>query len=140
MRILLSCAIVLGLALVAPASPQKQADKGKKKDKDKAAVIDGDLLVGKWEPPPIKGIPIKEVKEAKGPVQEFTKDGKWYLRGSGGKGPGFEGTYMLDGNKLTVTISVDGVTEEHKYTVKKLTKTEMIWYEGKMMTSLRRTK
>ncbi|HMF14699.1 MAG TPA: lipocalin family protein [Gemmataceae bacterium] len=123
MRILLGCAIVLGLALVTPATAQKKGDKGK------AAAIDGDLLVGKWESPPLKGI-----KAPKGPVIEFTKDGKCTM--------GSPGTYKLDGDKLTVTITGGslGPDEVHKYTIKKLTKTEMIWYEGKMMTSLRRTK
>jgi uncharacterized protein (TIGR03066 family) len=108
---------------------QEKAGKGKAgAGKDKAAAIDGDLLVGKWESPPVKGI-----KAPKGPVIEFTKDGNCQM--------GSPGVYKLDGDKLTVAIKgPGGAVEEHQYTIKKLTKTEMIWYEGKMMTSLRRTK
>jgi uncharacterized protein (TIGR03066 family) len=131
MRILLSCAIVLGLAVATSAGPQKKGDKGK------AAAIDADLLVGKWETLPLKG-----VKGAKGLVREFTQEGKCYLGSTGKKDPRLEGTYKLDGDKLTVTISGGGggPDEEHKYTVKKLTKTELVLVEGKLTETWKRAK
>jgi uncharacterized protein (TIGR03066 family) len=130
MRVLLSCAILLGLAAMAPATPQKKGDK------NKAATIDPDKLVGKWETPPIPG-----VKGAKGPVREFTKDGKAYLGSPGKKEVRFEGTYKLDGDKLTITFTVRGFPDElHKYTVKKLTNTDLVLEEGKLTESWKRGK
>src|SRR5215471_12336845 len=110
MRTLLSCAIILGLALAAPATAQK------KTDKEKAAAIDPDKLIGKWTAPPLKG-----VKAAKPPVREFTKDGKSYIVGPDAKGPGgLGGPYKVDGNKLTITIlGPDGkAVDKQEWTIK----------------------
>ena len=140
MRMLFSCAIVLGLALLATASPQQKGNKdrpAKKGDKDKATAIDGDLLVGRWETPPVKGL-----KGVKGPAREFTKDGKCYLGGPDGKGPRLEGTYELDGSNLTLKwTGAPGVPGEvQKFKVKKLTKTDMILVAGKLTENWKRAK
>jgi uncharacterized protein (TIGR03066 family) len=136
MRLLLIRAIVLGMALTltAPATAQK------KTDKDKAASIDGDKLVGKWEAPPVPG-----VKGAKLPSWEFTKDGTCSLGGPGlkkGERLALNGTYKLDGNKLTVVMSGGGggPDEKHEYTIKKLTNTELVWVEAKVTTTWKRGK
>ncbi len=131
MRMLLCCVIIFGLALVAPARAQQ------KKDKDKAADIDKDLLVGKWETPSVKGL-----KGVKGPAREFTQDGKCYLGTPDGKGPRLEGTYELDGNKLTLKwTGAPGVPGDvQKFTIKKLTKTDLILVAGKLTETWKRMK
>lgn len=140
MRMLFSCAIVFGLALLATASPQQKGNQdrpAKKGDKDKAAVIDGDLLVGNWETPPAKGL-----KGVKAPGREFTKDGKCYLGSAGGKGSRLEGTYELDGNNLTLKwAGAPGVpVEVQKFKIKKLTKTELVLVVGRLTESWKRAK
>ncbi len=88
--------------------------------------IDGAKLVGKWEP--------KEPKKGEEFVMEFAKDGKLSVTGAlDGKVQTFEGTYKLDGIKLTFELKVkgaDGKVEDIKetVTVTKLTDDEM---EGK---------
>ncbi|HEY7315459.1 MAG TPA: hypothetical protein VH643_39380 [Gemmataceae bacterium] len=131
MRMLLSCAIVVGLVLVATAAPQKKGDKGK------AAAIDKDLLVGKWQTPAVKA-----VKGAKPPAREFTKDGKCYLGSPDGKGPRLEGTYELENDNLTIKwAGAPGVPGEvQKYKVTKLTKTELIMAVGKRTETWKRGK
>ena len=135
MRMVLGCAIILGLAVVAPATAQKSGQK--KGDKDKAAEIDPDKLIGKWSPPPIKGI-----KGAKLPVREFTKEGKSYILGPDAKGPGLGGPYKLDGNKLTITYTdAEGkVVDKQEWTIKKLTDTDLVLVAGKLMESHKRVK
>jgi len=102
-----------GLAvLLVVASAVAQDDKGAKKDKD---ADDAKKLVGKWEP-----------KEA-GPagasaVVEFTKDGKLIVALTfAGKTDRVEGTYKLDGSKL----SVDFKDRKDTSTVTKLTDEEL---------------
>ncbi len=131
MRMLLCCAIGFGLTLVGTATAQQ------KKDKDKAAAIDKDLLVGKWETPSVRGL-----KGVKGPSREFTQDGKCYLGSPNGKGPRLEGTYEVDGNNLTLKwAGAPGVPgETQKWKIKRLTKTDLILVMGRVTESWKRTK
>jgi uncharacterized protein (TIGR03066 family) len=61
---------------------------------------------------------------------EFTKDGKLTLSGPGpgGKELKIEGTYKLDGDKLSMKMTFMGETHEETVTVTKLTDDEL---EGK---------
>jgi uncharacterized protein (TIGR03066 family) len=86
-----------------------------------AADIDGKKLVGKWEPKtPKKGEDLK---------MEFTKDGKLLLTGNqGGKEEKIEGTYKLDGDKLSFKLKIGDVSIDETVTITKLTDDEL---EGK---------
>ena len=77
--------------------------------------IDAKLLVGKWVP---------KYKEKKDFVVEFTKDGKVNLNG----GPAFkaEGTYKLDGNKLSLKMKIGDEEKSQTRTITKLTTTELV--------------
>ena len=132
MRMLLGCAIVLVLALVASAAPQKKTDKGN------AVAIEGDKLIGKWTAPPIKGL-----KGGKPPVREFLKDGTCNLATTAGtKTLKLEGSYKLDGDKLTMTFGgASGVpADKQTWTIKKLTDTELVLAAGKLTERLKRVK
>jgi len=87
-------------------------------------------------------MPIKGIKGARGPVREFTNDGKCYLGTPGGKGPRLEGTYNLDGQNLTITwAGASGVpAEEHKYKIRKLTDKDLVLVESNLTETLKRTK
>lgn len=76
--------------------------------------IDAKKLVGKWESKP----DVKEKFQI-----EFTKDGKFTV--SGEKDKSIEGTYKVDGNKVTVTIKAEGKEVTMKRTISKLTDTEV---------------
>ncbi len=106
MRTLLGFGIVLALACGATAADEK---------------IDGKKLVGKWEP--------KEAKKGEAMVMEFTKDGKITVVGDmGGKEVKIEGTYKLDGDKLSFVLKFMDIEIKETVTITKLTDTEM---EGK---------
>ena len=111
MRTLIGIGMVLALACGATAADDK---------------IDGTKLLGKWEP--------KDPKKGEEFVMDFAKDGKLAVTGTlDGKMQTFEGTYKLDGAKLSFELKVkgaDGKVEEIKETVTltKLTDDEM---EGK---------
>lgn len=89
--------------------------------------IDGKLLVGKWTP---------QDKE-KGIVIEFTKDGK--LSVTAGKGFKLEGSYKLDGNKLSMKVKFGDDEKTKVRTVHSLTKEKMVSSDegGKKDTLLR---
>jgi uncharacterized protein (TIGR03066 family) len=87
---------------------------------DKKADIDKDKLLGTWE----------VVKSDEGPpvgtVVEFTKDGKMKVtHKSDGKEETLEGTYKIDGDKLSVVLKMGDKEDKHSVTIKKLTATEM---------------
>src|SRR3954463_1072337 len=105
MRAILSCS--LGLLLCCGSSA----------DEKKGEQIDPQKLVGKWSP-----------KEAAVFTVEFTKDGKATLvtTTADGKGATGEGTYKVDGNKLTVTVKMDDKERTITRTISKLTDTEMV--------------
>src|SRR5829696_10244014 len=74
------------------------------------------MLVGKWE--------VTKADEGgppKGAVIEFAKDGQ--VKYTGKKGDAVEmheGTYKVDGNKVTVTVKADGKEESHTVTITKI--------------------
>ena len=77
------------------------------------------LIVGKWE------VTAAEEGVPKGAIIEFTKDGK--LKMTGKKDDmeiSREGTYKLDGSKLTVTTEGEGA-KTTTITITKLTDSEM---------------
>lgn len=103
-------AILAGLMMVGLAGWAGAEDK--KGDK-----IDAKKLVGKWE--------SKDKKDAK-MVVEFTKDGKVMVNiDGGGKEFKLEGTYKLDGNKLTSKVKVGDEEKTMVRTISKLTATEL---------------
>ncbi|MDY3557602.1 TIGR03066 family protein [Gemmata sp. JC673] len=85
-------------------------------DDKKDEKIDPAKLLGKWA-----------AKERELVVIEFLKDGKLVLRyGEAEKEAAFDGTYKLDGNKLTVNAQPGGKEEKSTVTIKKLTDSEMV--------------
>lgn len=92
--------------------------------------IDGKLLIGKWTP---------EEKKDKQFVVEFAKGGK--LSVTAGEAFKLEGTYKLEGNKLTMTIKLGDDEKTKVRTVYSLTKDKMVSSDegGKKDTLLRVT-
>lgn len=79
--------------------------------------IDAKKLIGKWEPKEKKGEQM---------VMEFTKDGKLTVTGDlGGKELKIEGTYTLEGNKLSFKLKFMDVPIEETVTITKLTDDEL---------------
>jgi uncharacterized protein (TIGR03066 family) len=86
-------------------------------DKKDERKIDAKLLVGKWEP------------KAKGTefVIEYTKDGKVaFLITSDGKVRKYEGTYEVEGNKLTTKMDFEGKSGSAVLTINKLTDADLV--------------
>ena len=80
--------------------------------------IDAKKLVGKWEINDVK-------KDVKGTV-EFTKDQKLiYVLNLKGKDLKMDGTYKLEGSKLSVTLKIMDTDTTKEMTVKKLTDAEL---------------
>jgi uncharacterized protein (TIGR03066 family) len=80
------------------------------------------LIVGVWE--------LTKAGEGGPPVgttMEFTKDGKLKLSGKAdGKEFAFDGTYVIEGDKLTGTLKTQDGTEKDTITIKKLTDKELV--------------
>jgi uncharacterized protein (TIGR03066 family) len=89
---------------------------------DKKADIDKAKLVGVWEV-----VKSDEGAPPAGTVIEFTKDGKLKVthKNKEGKEEISEGTYNLDGGKLSVAVKHGDKEDKHSVTIKKLTDTEM---------------
>jgi uncharacterized protein (TIGR03066 family) len=104
MRAILSCALAVVVCCTASADDK----------------IDAKKIVGKWEP--------KEAKkdETLSMVFEFTKDGKVTVTIKTEKELKREGTYKVDGNKLTVTMTVNGKEQVRTRTITKLTDMELV--------------
>ena len=84
--------------------------------------IDGKLLLGKW-------VPEKQPEQFKLTV-EYLKDNKLTVEiEAGGDKQKGEGTYKLDGNKLDIKVEVLGQEHTPKYTIKKLTESEMVTFD-----------
>jgi uncharacterized protein (TIGR03066 family) len=77
--------------------------------------IDAQKLIGKWSP--------KNTKEDV--VIEFKKGGKLTIT-PGGKGVNIDGTYKIDGNKMTTTVKFKDDEKVSKLTITKLTDTELV--------------
>lgn len=100
MRLILGCAAMMLVVAAAPAE-------------DKTEKIDAKKLVGKWEP----------AGDGKGKVViEFAKDGKLHVTEKDMK---HDGTYTVDGNKITVAMTFVGMEQKHTVTVTKLTDAEL---------------
>jgi uncharacterized protein (TIGR03066 family) len=100
-------------------------------DDKKDEKIDAQKLLGKW---------VHEEKEGGVEAFEFTKDGKLIITRTDGKGTKTEGTYKLDGDKLTVTTKERDKEETRTVTILKLTDTEMVSRAGKEKVTLVRLK
>ncbi len=104
-------AMLLGTLAVLVCYPALADDKKEEK-------IDSAKLIGKWE--------AKEKTDAKG-VLEFMKDGKALLTmNRNGKEFKGEGTYKLDGNKISLTMKLGDQEETSVRTITKLTDTDMV--------------
>ena len=126
MRATLGFGLAVLLVVASAAAQDAKDDKDAKKDKD---AIDAKKLVGKWE--------AQKLPLGTGLV-EFTKDGKLTVTFTfGGKTDKVEGTYKLDGNKL----SVDFKDRKDTSTVTKLTDEELaIKHEKGMEEAFKRLK
>jgi uncharacterized protein (TIGR03066 family) len=85
-------------------------------DKKDAPKIDPAKLVGKW------------TRAKQGGSMEFTKDGKLFaaIPDADGGTIKAEGTYTLDGNRLTIKVRVEGKELTSTSTVTKLTDAELV--------------
>lgn len=110
MRAILSCSLCLLLCCDLYA--------GDKKDEK----IDAQKLLGKWCP-----------KEAAVFTIEFTRDGKvtFIVVTADGKTKTGEGTYTVEGNKVTATVKVDKDERTITRTISKLTDTELVGTDEK---------
>jgi uncharacterized protein (TIGR03066 family) len=106
-------AVLVGTAAAVLVAALGGAADGRQPEK-----IDARLLVGKWQP-----------KEAEGKdfTIEFTKDGKLvFVAKAGDKEFKIDGTYKLDGDKLSFKLSFGGAEKEEARTVHSLSKTELV--------------
>jgi uncharacterized protein (TIGR03066 family) len=95
------------------------------------ADISKDKLAGVWEV-----VKADQGALPVGSTVEFSKDGKakvTHIRD--GKETTVEGSYSLDGEKLTVKLKHDEKEVEHVITVKKLTDTEFVAVNEKSKTA-----
>ena len=105
MRVLLGMGLVLALACGVTAADDEK--------------IDAKKLIGKWEP--------KDPKKGEAMKMEFTKDGKLVVTGDlGGKELKLDGTYKVDGNKLSFKLKFMDAEIEETVTITKLTDEEMV--------------
>ena len=105
-------AVLVGVAAAVLVAVLGGAADGRQPEK-----IDAKLLVGKWTP--------KDEGKKDDFVVEFTKDGKVTVA-FGGKDDKAEGTYSLDGNKLTLKMKFGDKEKNQTRTVHSLTKTELV--------------
>ena len=109
MRTMLACCVALVICFSVSADDEK---------------LDAKKLIGKWEP--------KDKKEGHTVVIEFRKDGKaTFTHTADGKEMKSEGTYKVAGNKITVTMKMDGEEKTHTHNVSKLTDTELVGTDEK---------
>lgn len=81
------------------------------------------LIVGVWELTKVS----KGGKTPLGTKMEYSKDGKMKMTGKAdGKEFMFEGTYVVEGNKLTGTMKTSDREEKGILTIKKLTDKELV--------------
>lgn len=105
MRTLLGIGMVLVLALGTTATAADEK-------------LDAKKLVGKWEP--------AAPKKGESMVMEFTKDGKLTVTGKmNDKDVKIEGTYKLDGDKLSFALKFMDIEIKETVTLTKLTDDEM---------------
>jgi len=108
-RLMAAGLLVVGLLTALPAR-EKQADANKEK------------LVGIWEV-----VKADQGALPVGSVVDFGKDGKVKVTAvREGKESTLEGSYVVEGEKLTVTLKHDDKEVKHAITIKKLTDTEFV--------------
>ena len=91
-----------------------------KKDEKKAD--NAKLIVGKW-----KITKARQNGPPEGTQIEFTKDGKISITVEvNGEKRMLEGTYKLDGNKMTITREQNGQENKQDVTIKKLDDTKLV--------------
>lgn len=111
--VLVGC-LFLGLVAVAQG-----ADKKEPTNKEK--------IVGVWEPTKGDSLP-------KGATIEFTKDGKLKIAIKvEGKTITADGTYTVDGDKLTTVLKDEGKEKKETVKIKKLTDKELVTEDSKGM-------
>ena len=104
------CQLLVSVLLIAPSNSFAEEK------------IDGKLLIGKW-------VPEKQPEQFKITI-EYLKDNKLTVElEAGGDKQKSEGTYKLDGNKIEIKVEVLGQEHNPKYTIKKLTDSEMVTYD-----------
>src|SRR4051794_11492604 len=107
---LMTAGLLVGGLLTALAAEGKKADANKEK------------LVGTWE-----GGKAEQGALPVGSLVDFGKDGKAKVTAvRGGKESTAEGSYTVEGNKLTVTLKHGEKEVKHAITIKKLTDTEFV--------------
>jgi len=107
MRAIPVCVVVLAL------------NAGLSAEDKKAEAIDVKKLVGKWEP-------VEKKDDIKMQI-EFYKDGKMMVTiTEKGKDTKLDGTYKIEGNKLTTTVMVGEMERVRTRTISKLTDTELV--------------
>jgi uncharacterized protein (TIGR03066 family) len=95
------------------------------------------LIVGVWE--------LTKTGEGGNPpvgtTMEFTKDGKMKMTGkTKGKEFVFNGTYVVEGNKLIGTMKTSDREEKGDLTIKKLTDKELVTNDGARVLEFKRKK
>ena len=119
MRLLLGFVLLAAMGLVTVAAADDKKD----------SKIDGKKLIGKWTP--------KDPKKEAGLVMEFAKDGKLFMYITiAGKEEKLEGTYKLDGDKLTVGLKFMAKEKQETITVTKLTDDELETVDSKLSKDL----
>ena len=119
MRLLLGLALLAVMGLVSGAAA----------DDTKDSKIDGKKLIGKWTP--------KDPKKEAGLAIEFAKDGKLFVYVTiAGKEEKLEGTYKLDGDKLSVGLKFMAKEKQETMTITKLTDDELETVDSKMSKEL----
>jgi uncharacterized protein (TIGR03066 family) len=112
--------VMLGLAATAVVVALGGTSAGQ----DAKTKVDAKLLVGKWTPD-------EEAKRDK-MIIEFTKDGKLTIGVKfGEKELKIDGTYKVDGDKITVKMSFMGEEKSEVMTVNTLTKTTLVTTDEK---------
>ncbi len=106
-------AVLVGVAVAVLVAAVGGTADGRQPEK-----IDAKLLVGKWQP--------KDEAKKDDFTIEFAKDGKVTVLGLGGKDFKAEGTYKLDGDKLTLKLKMGEKERSMTRTVHSLTKTEIV--------------
>ena len=88
----------------------------------------GDLakgkLVGVWESTKSEDLP-------KGSTVEFTKDGKLILEVKAKETVKLEGKYAVEGNKVNITLVIEGKEQKETLVVTKLTDTDLVTKDEK---------
>jgi uncharacterized protein (TIGR03066 family) len=92
--------------------------------KDAKADLAKGKLVGVWEITKSEDLP-------KGSTVEFTKDGKLLLQVKAAEVVKLDGKYTIEGDKINITVVVEGKEEKDILTVTKLTDTELVTTDSK---------